>query len=237
VKPADAKQRVVITDGTLEALKWLGLILMTLDHINKYIFACTLPGAYELGRMAMPLFGFVMAYNLARPGALAAGAHDRTMVRLALFGLIASPFFMGLGGPIAGGWWPLNIMFMLLLVAGIVHLVEQGGIAYRAGAVVLFILGGAMVEYWWFALVFILATWWYFKTSNRGAVLVSAMALTALFVINKNLWALAALPLMLVAPWVDLKIPRLRHVFYVFYPAHLAALLVLSTVMKTHGAA
>jgi hypothetical protein len=30
------------SDGTLEALKWLGLILMTGDHVNKYLFNATL---------------------------------------------------------------------------------------------------------------------------------------------------------------------------------------------------
>lgn len=42
-----------------------------------------------------------------------------------------------------------------------------------------------------------------------------------------NLWALAAIPLMLAAPLVDVKVPRLRHVFYAFYPLHLAVLWLL----------
>ena len=62
---ADA-QRVTISGGTLEALKWLGLVLMVLDHANKYLFAHAIPGAFEAGRLAMPIFGFVLAYNLAR---------------------------------------------------------------------------------------------------------------------------------------------------------------------------
>ncbi|MBK7549911.1 MAG: hypothetical protein IPI20_19875 [Rhodoferax sp.] len=58
-----------IDNGTLEALKWLALVLMTGDHVNKYVLADSLPGLFELGRLAMPLFMFVLAYNLARPGA------------------------------------------------------------------------------------------------------------------------------------------------------------------------
>lgn len=224
---AVALPRVVISNGTLEALKWLGLVLMTLDHANKYVFAHTLPGAFELGRLAMPIFAFVLAYNLARPGALAAGAYTRTMKRLVLFGVAATPFFIGLGG-LLSGWWPLNIMFTLLVAAGVLYLVEKGGFARRAGAAALFLLGGAMVEFWWFALTFAVAAWWYFKTANKLAVAVCTLALAALFVVNKNLWALAAVPLMLAAPLVDLNMPRLRHVFYAFYPAHLAALLFLS---------
>ena len=230
---AVALPRVVISNGTLEALKWLGLVLMTLDHANKYVFAHGLPGAFELGRLAMPIFGFVLAYNLARPGALTSGAYARTMKRLALYGVAATPFFIGLGG-LLSGWWPLNIMFTLLVAAGVLYLVEKGGFARLAGAAALFLLGGAMVEFWWFALAFVVAAWWYFKTANNLAVVVCALALAALFVVNKNLWALAAVPLMLAAPLVDLNMPRLRHVFYAFYPAHLAALLALTSILGIH---
>lgn len=230
---AVALPRVVISNGTLEALKWLGLVLMTLDHANKYVFAHGLPVAFELGRLAMPIFGFVLAYNLARPGALTSGAYARTMKRLALYGVAATPFFIGLGG-LLSGWWPLNIMFTLLVAAGVLYLVEKGGFARLAGAAALFLLGGAMVEFWWFALAFVVAAWWYFKTANNLAVVVCALALAALFVVNKNLWALAAVPLMLAAPLVDLNMPRLRHVFYAFYPAHLAALLALTSILGIH---
>lgn len=227
-----ALPRVVISNGTLEALKWIGLVLMALDHANKYVFAHALPGAFELGRLAMPIFGFVLAYNLARPGALAAGAHTRTMKRLALYGVAATPFFISLGGLLAG-WWPLNIMFTLLVAACILYLVEKGGFARLAGATALFLFGGAMVEFWWFALAFVVAAWWYFKTANKLAVAVCALALAALFVVNKNLWALAAVPLMLAAPLVELNMPRLRHVFYAFYPAHLAVLLAVTVLLGT----
>ena len=37
--------RLVLSDGTVEALKWLGLILMTGDHINKYLVQRHLTGA------------------------------------------------------------------------------------------------------------------------------------------------------------------------------------------------
>lgn len=51
---------------------------------------------YELGRIAMPLFGFVLAYNLARSDSLQKGMHVRAMQRLFIFGLLAAPFFIAL---------------------------------------------------------------------------------------------------------------------------------------------
>ena len=75
---------------------------MTGDHINKYLFNETLPFLFETGRMAMPLFVFVLAYNLARPGIYESGAYLRIMTRLTIFGLRASPAFIALGGLLEG---------------------------------------------------------------------------------------------------------------------------------------
>ena len=49
-------------------------------------------------------------------------------------------------------------------------------------------------------------------------------ALASLYVINRNLWALAALPLIFAASQVKINVPRGRLGFYVYYPAHLAVL-------------
>ena len=85
-----------VPDGTVEALKWIALALMTGDHVNKYLFNGTLPFLFEAGRLALPLFVFVLGYNLARPGAFERGAYTRTMKRLAVFGAVASvPFIAG----------------------------------------------------------------------------------------------------------------------------------------------
>src|SRR4051812_42258689 len=60
VKPAAPATAWSISDGSLEALKWVGLVLMTSDHVNKYLLQDASPTLYALGRMVMPLFGFVL---------------------------------------------------------------------------------------------------------------------------------------------------------------------------------
>ena len=52
-------------------------------------------------------------------------------------------------------------------------------------------------------------------------------ALASLYVINRNLWALAALPLIFAAGYVEENTPRGRLGFYVYYPVHIAALWIL----------
>lgn len=55
----------ILSNDNIEAFKWLALALMTLDHVNKYLFSDNLPAAFQLGRLLMPLFTFVLSYNLA----------------------------------------------------------------------------------------------------------------------------------------------------------------------------
>ena len=50
-----------MADGTAEALKWLALALMVLDHVNKYLYNDALPWVSPIARISFPLFGFVLA--------------------------------------------------------------------------------------------------------------------------------------------------------------------------------
>ncbi|KWT71743.1 MULTISPECIES: TraX family protein [unclassified Variovorax] len=215
-KPPTSTNAWSISNGSLEALKWLGLVLMTGDHVNKYLLHEASPALYALGRMAMPLFGFVLMANLARPGALQAGVHLRVMQRLAIFGLLATPAFVQLVG-----WWPLNILATLFLATLIVWLLERGGTAHRCAALIAFLFGGAMVEFWWPALLCCLGACAFLRSPTSLRLLLWALATASLAVINGNFAALAALPLIWGASRVDIPMARSRWVFYAFYPAHL----------------
>lgn len=214
---------LIVPDGTIEGIKWLGLVLMIADHVNKYLYNEQLPGIFECGRIVMPLFAFTLAYNLARPRSLESGLYGRVMLRTFLYGLAATPFFIGLGG-LVSGWWPLNIMFMLFVATVTVKLIEQGR---TIPATIVLLLGGAFVEFWWFAIFFFIAAWQYCKKPSKAWLMIWLISAVPLYLINRNMWALAAMPLILAAPFIDFKIPRIRHIFYVFYPAHMAVLFAI----------
>lgn len=222
---------LVISDGTLEALKWLALLLMTADHTNKYLFNNTLPFCFEIGRLAMPLFVFTLAYNLARPGAIENGSYIRTMTRLALFGLLASPVFLALGGLIAG-WWPLNILFTLLAITAILYLIEQDSYVW---ALVVFLAGGSSVEFWWPSIIFGVSVWLYCKHPSSIPLALSFAALASLWFINGNLWGLAVVLIIALATHINLRIPRLRWFFYGYYPGHLFVLWLIRIPMSKVG--
>lgn len=212
-----------LSDGAIEALKWLGLALMTLDHVNKYLLHSAVPALFGAGRAVMPIFAIVLAYNLARLGTFERGVYQRVMKRLAIAGALATLPFIALGG-LGWGWWPLNIMATLLVATGVMYLTERATLGSRAFAGGLFILGGALVEFWWPALAIAVGAWSYFRRPSWTALLFALAGLIALYVINKNLWALVAVPLIVLASRVDLPVPRVRLVFYAFYPLHLAAI-------------
>jgi hypothetical protein len=213
-----------ISDGTLEGMKWLAIVLMTIDHFNKYILHDSSALAFDLGRIAMPLFAFMMAYNLARPNALSRGSYGRAMKRLAVFGTVAIPVCIALGGLLMG-WWPLNILFMLLTTVAIMYLLERD---QKSTAGLVFIAAGFMVEYWWPAIGFSLACWYYCKRPSWSA-LVCAIACCALLApINTNSYALIALLVIFACTKLNINIPRSKwYIFYGYYPFHLSIILLI----------
>lgn len=223
-----APPRLALSSGDVEALKWLALVLMTLDHINTFLYSGAFPAIFKMGRVAMPLFGFVLAYNLARPGTLEQGVYGRAMRRLALFGLLASPAFVALVG-----WWPLNIMFTLLLAVVLMYLLESGGRWRVLSAIVLLGVCGTFVEFRWFGVLFCLAAWWYCKRPGWFSLLIWIAVAASLYAINKNLWAMAALPVIFAASYCSFRMPRLRYMFYAYYPIHLTVLWYLARTMRT----
>jgi len=229
-----ALPRLAVADGTLEGLKWLALALMTGDHVNKYLFNATLPMLFEAGRVALPLFVFVLAYNLARPGTLERGVYGRTVSRLAVFGAAASVPFIALGGLYAG-WWPLNVMFTLLIITATTYLLDHNGKLHQAVAGGVFLIGSSLVEYWWPAVAFGLAVWSYTRRPNWVAAVVALLACAGLYFINRNLWAMVALPVLVLASRIDLRLPRLSWAFYAYYPLHLFVLWLIRIPMSKAG--
>jgi len=199
-----------MTSSARELLKWIAVVFMTCDHVAKIICGGYVPGLSEAGRVAMPLFALVMAYNLAQPEADVA----KSVRRLFLWGLFAQPVHA-----LAFGYWlPLNILLTFALSAAVIFAaVHRNWIALAFAAVVL----PAFVDYQWAGVGFVLLAWLWFRGGPHIAV-VAAFAAICWF--NGNLWALAAIPVALMLARSTAPVPRTRWAFYGYYVGHLALL-------------
>lgn len=109
----------------------------------------------------------------------------------------------------------------------------QGGVGPILAAALVVVGAGAVVEFWWWALLYGICAAMYCKTSSKWALLGGAIVLAALFVVNQNVWALAVFPIILFAPKIKLNMPRIRHFFYIYFPAHLAIIYAASLIVVT----
>jgi hypothetical protein len=214
-------QPLVFSEASLSAAKWLALVLMVIDHCNKYLLDGSEAWMYALGRISMPLFAFVLGYNLARPGMLASGGYRRLALRLAVFGLLATAPFVAIN-KLPAGWWPLNMMFTLLVAVVTAWLFDKGRAGATIAACLVLAWGGALGEYWWPAVGLCLCVWAYQRRPSRGLVFGFLACLVLLYFVNWNLWALAAVPVLALLQRWPVMLPRAQWVFYSIYPAHLA---------------
>lgn len=231
------KTALKITDNKVELIKYVALLCMVMDHVNKYLFNYSIPYFFEAGRLAMPLFGVVLAYNLSRESYIKEPEKlKRLIVKLVLFGVIATPFYVLLGG-VKLGFWPLNILFTFAISALVIYIIDiRHKIKYWPLALATtFSFGGALVEFWHPAILLVVATWWYFRTGSRYAVIPLIISFVGLYLINGNAYAVLAIPVLILLTNINLPLIRFKHLFYWFYPIHLIALLLIRIPMAEAG--
>lgn len=219
-KPTSFLPQLVFSEASLSAVKWLALILMVVDHINKYAYEGSVDWMYAVGRLSMPLFGFVLGYNLSRPGLLASDGYKRIALRLILCGAVATVPFVVLN-KLVDGWWPLNMMFSFLVATLVAWLLDKGNAKSIVFACLFLIWGGVLVEFWWPGVVLVLCVWSYRRTPSLICVVGFVACLGLFYVVNSDFSALMVLPLLAVLRWWQISLPRSQIFFYAFYPGHL----------------
>lgn len=220
-----AGARGVPPSGTLEAVKWIGLAFMVGDHVNAVVFARELPVLTEAGRIAFPLFAWTLGVNLARPDPRWPQTYRRIVRRLLVFAIVSLPFSaIAFQRP---GLLPLNILFSFAAACVLVGCIRRNDIPAALVGSVVFLGTGLLVEFSWPGLLLVVASWAtvaYPGVASRTGLLA---AMAALFFVNGNFYAMLAVPVVLAVSMARPRVPRLRWLFYAFYPAHLAVLALL----------
>lgn len=206
--------RVWLSSGACEALKWVALLSMVVDHANKALFDSHLGWAVPIGRIAMPIFALLVAYNAARPGA----DLGKSLRRMLIAGLLAQPFHAVL---FDGHHLPLNILFTFAASIAAMMLIER---KLEPIALALVLVAGLFVDYAWVGIAGVLAVWSWRRTGRDCWLQVIGVTFVCYCVWIGNAWPLLALPLIVAAGFYAPYVPRLRWFFWAFYPTHLAAL-------------
>ncbi|HSW16069.1 MAG TPA: TraX family protein [Ramlibacter sp.] len=231
--PTNSAPLAGFTDGQLEALKWIALASMFLDHVGRLVLGYGQhTWVFALGRIAFPLFALVLALNLAREGDRA-GRALRTARRLALWCAIAivpsvlargEPYLLNVLGTLA-----LGAMLCWVFTADVRPNLRAGVFAFAAVGCwfVEFEVGG----------VFLVPAIFLWRT--RGLREAGALAAVLLLLVGwlngyfggwpafAGTMSAAAIAL-LVRQW-PVRMPRLKAAFYVIYPLHLALIAAWKT--------
>jgi len=103
---------------SMDALKCVALIAMLIDHMNDILLSPSSLLLYAVGRMAMPLFALIFAFNMAKQP----GRAKELAKRQWKWAVITQPFFaFAFYGHLP--WYALNILFVFAVCS---QLIEWG---------------------------------------------------------------------------------------------------------------
>lgn len=219
-----------LKDGQIELLKWIGFSTMLIDHFGRYAYGLSVESwAFAVSRVTYPIFAFVLAFNLARPGDRAARVM-RTARRLALWAAIS----------VLPSWWardaflPVNVLMTLALGAFLYGVLEaKASSAAILAAVVTTGATGCFAEVSAPGVLLVPAIAAYLSTRRTGYAIATITAIALIAGLNLAVGGLlamigtfAAIPIVMAAARSTIAPPRSKWIFYVAYPAHLAAVAV-----------
>ena len=216
------------SSSSIEFLKWIAILAMVIDHV-AIILLNDNETLRSIGRIAFPLFGFILIHNFIY------FTSDKVtyIKRLWLFAILSQPVFMLTVSS------ELNIFVLLATTLSIVYaFLEVNGsnrpksVKYFAYGFLLFFGGIASLlsGYGFVGFYFLVSIYFAFKNFYFGLI-----ALALLFVMNSGsmafeVGALVSIFMLFMMRDFDIRVPRTnKWFFYAFYPLHL--LLIYATSM------
>lgn len=208
------------THAALEAAKWLALVSMAVDHTGKVVLWWWIEETHLVGRLAMPLFLWILAVRLAIDPDL---GPRRYVPKLLLWGLLAQPAYV-----VVSGLDRLNILFTLAAAVLLEGSTRRGSWWGLYGLVALLL--APWVEFIVAVPALPLLVWVARRSVPASALSAGIVGVLANgFIAPGDPWA--ALAAFLAGPvgwglmqWAP-RIPRIPGwAFYGFYPVHLTLL-------------
>lgn len=215
-------------------LKIIALIAMTCDHVGVQLFPDFLL-LRIIGRLAMPIYAYMIAEGCRHTRNM--GKYLGTM--LAFAALCQGVYFFAMGSLY------MSILVTFSLAIGLIFLIQQakGGFAAAvpallAGIAAVYVLTlprllpgtDFAIDYGFFGVM--LPVLIYLGRNKWESLLLCALGLTALALTYGGIqwYGLAALPLLALYSGKRGKY-KMKYLFYIYYPAHLAAIYAISLLI------
>ncbi len=206
------------------SLKIIACVTMVLDHIKYAIPETTCFATQYLGRIAFPLFAFLVGEGYCHTSNL-----KKYSKRLILFALISQIPFM-LFRTLVGEWRMLNILFTLLLGLGTIAVWDKFGKKSIPIIALLVFLGKILrVDYGWYG---VLSVFLLYVFRERKILRIFAFAMLNLIYYQNRLFLENSLPYL--NSYVCTTIPvifllfyngklgrKTKYLYYLFYPLHM----------------
>src|SRR5690625_4689650 len=204
-----------------ELLRWLAITGMVIDHVGAiFLDRAEAQPLRAIGRVAWPLFAYLLAYNVA----VRRVAPAKYLPTLAIFTVVSQlPHYLAF----SSSW--VSIIGTLLLGTFALHVLENRSYSQVNGLLLLSatVLLSPFVEYGTAGVLLIISLWWLLKHPQLLSLLSSAFLLAAINWPHSN-WpfALLAVPVVLLVSLLPERfgLPRSGRLPWLFYPAHLLVL-------------
>lgn len=197
---------------------------MVLDHIKYAIPETTCFATQYLGRIAFPLFAFLVGEGYCHTSNL-----KKYSKRLIVFALISQIPFM-LFRTLVGEWRMLNILFTLLLGLGTIAVWDKFGKKSIPIIALLVFLGKILrVDYGWYG---VLSVFLLYVFRERKILRIFAFAMLNLIYYQNRLFLENSLPYLI--SYICTTIPvifllfyngklgrKTKYLYYLFYPLHM----------------
>jgi hypothetical protein len=208
--------------GTIEFIKWIAIIAMAVDHIGLLLYP-DLTVLRMVGRIALPLFGYLLIHNYL----FFTSDKKKYILRLWVFAVISQPLFYYIVSP------SLNIFVMLALALSSIYLIEstkEAGSNRAIESIIGFVIVSLAVvfslfiNYGVFGFALLMFMYLSFTKSEYAFFVFLSIALMnfSLTHVPYVFCGFLFYPIIYFSGQLDLNTKRMKPLFfYAFYPTHL----------------
>lgn len=213
----------VVRPQALEAIKWLALALMLVEHASFYVFQQMPTLVMLLGRSVFPLFALALAVGVS---GMQAPGRALVLVRLASWGIVAVA-----AGSLIRDAFPANVLFTLGLGLAL-HSALLSGHWSRYFVVFGCVIAGFAVEYGALGVIAVaLVCGWGREQGTQRGYLKLVAAVVAISLANGNAFAMFAPLIAFAIDRGEIDVPRVRRFFYWAYAGQWPVFAVLKVLL------